>query len=65
MDMLFIKDAYEIEQSQIAINLQDLSRYPTVYDSMEIHAFLYVGAYGCTNTICGQHTQSPRLCYQS
>ncbi len=29
------KDAYEIEQSQIAINLQDLSRYPTVYDSME------------------------------
>ncbi len=37
------KDAYEIEQSQIAINLQDLSRYPTVYDSMEIHASCMLG----------------------
>ncbi len=59
------KDAYEIEQSQIAINLQDLSRYPTVYDSMEIHASCMLGVMACNK----YHLRSIRnhhvLCYQS
>ncbi len=59
------KDAYEIEQSQIAINLQDLSRYPTVYDSMGNTCILYVGSYGCTNTICGAYAITTVYCYQS
>ncbi len=58
------KDAYEIEQSQIAINLQDLSRYPTVYDSMEIHASCMLGVMAAQIPFA-EHTQSPRLCYQS
>ncbi len=50
------KDAYEIEQSQIAINLQDLSRYPTVYDSMEIHASCMLGVMAAQIPFA-EHTQ--------
>lgn len=58
------KDAYEIEQSQIAIDIQDLKRHPIEYDSMEIHASCMMGVMAAQIPFA-EHTQSPRLCYQA
>jgi DNA-directed RNA polymerase II subunit RPB2 len=58
------KDAYEIEQSQIAIDIQDLRRHPIEYDSMEIHASCMMGVMAAQIPFA-EHTQSPRLCYQA
>jgi DNA-directed RNA polymerase II subunit RPB2 len=58
------KDAYEIEQSQIAIDGRDLRNHPKEYDSMEIHPSCMMGVMAAQIPFA-EHTQSPRLCYQA
>ncbi|CCV02567.1 DNA-directed RNA polymerase II subunit RPB2 [Armadillidium vulgare iridescent virus] len=62
-DVVF-KDAYEIEQSAIAIDIDSLKTHPHVFSLMEIHPSCLLGI------MAGQipysdHTQSPRNCYQA
>lgn len=54
------KDAYEIEQSLIAIDINEANKF----DFMEIHPSCMLGVMAAQIPFA-EHTQSPRLCYQA
>lgn len=61
---VLIKDAYEIEQTAIAIDLPSLIKHPNAFSLMEVHPEALLGVMAAQIPY-SEHTQSPRNCYQA